>query len=130
MTPQEVFDQVVAHLRKQGRQAKNRADSKCKYRTTVNIDGQDVVLSCAAGCLMQDNEYNLRMDLPDNSTFKNVITQDWVSQSLKDRLGPHVELITKLQVVHDSMYAPQNWESQLQRVAHEENLKYTPPESK
>lgn len=50
MNKQQVFDTVVAHLRKQGKQAVNN-DSKCVLRAP---DGS----KCAVGCLIPDNQYD------------------------------------------------------------------------
>lgn len=53
-TMQEVFDKVVDHLRTQGEPAKN-SRGKCKYKT-------DSGLKCAIGCLIEDDEYNPKME--------------------------------------------------------------------
>ena len=54
MTNQEIFNHVVTHLREQGQPAVS-TDGLCSYRTP---DG----LSCAVGCLIDEDEYQEEMD--------------------------------------------------------------------
>lgn len=112
MTPQEVFDKVVSHLREQKICCKNE-EGTCAYRN-------DQGLKCAAGCLINDDEYYSAYEgmsileiLSGNYTF--------VPKSLIERLYPHHILIYRLQKCHDS-FLPQFWESELQSIAQEFNL--------
>ena len=124
MEAQEVFDQVVGHLRKQGAKAQSTSkvmpnDLFCVYRTK---DGK----SCAVGCLIRDDEYSPEMeqhplkellDLPDHIC----------PSSLKERLMPNERLLARLQNCHD--YSPiQDWEKCFSSIALEFNLEYSPPE--
>ena len=69
-TPQEVFDQVSQHLLKQNKQSTRyeKLRNFCAYRSGN--------LKCAAGCLIDDDEYSPEMealdwnDLIDNGYVK------------------------------------------------------------
>lgn len=105
-TVQEVFDQIVNHLREQKVPSADDSGDMCMYRKEK--DG--VVLKCAAGCLIADNEYNPNWeDVP------------WGHLRVPNA---HKPLITDLQMVHDS--GVDFWESGFQRVAIEYNLQHTP----
>jgi hypothetical protein len=107
-TPQQVFDQVVNHLRHQGIAAMEK--TKCVYRTSNNL------LSCAAGCLMSDEEYR---DL--NSKHRT-----WfILKDNREVPDAHWELISNLQSVHDS-HKIDHWEYQFKLVASKFELEYKP----
>lgn len=107
-TEQEVFDQVVQHLREQGLQSKN--ENGCAYRG-------DGGLMCAAGCLIADDEYTSYMDNnDDDSTWTQLVIDHVVPEE-------HSELIQRLQEVHDGNV--DKWESGLEKVALSHNLVYT-----
>ena len=57
--PQEVFDQIVTHLLTQNKQSKYYKDLRtfCAYRSGD--------LKCAAGCLIDDDEYSPEMEALD-----------------------------------------------------------------
>ncbi len=106
MTPQEIFDKVVNHLRAQG--AKSMNGDACRYRSS---DG----MMCAAGCLIPDSEYSSEIeDLNVDSVpfFEN----------LSERV---LYLLFKLQGLHDRVDVG-DWEPQLRRIAHYADLTYTP----
>lgn len=131
MTPQEIFDTVVNHLRKQGHKSylseaqietlkiTKGASSVCAYRSP---DGD----KCAAGALITDEEYDVKMEgvgiapLLKNNTF------EFVPASLRDRLGEHHLLIEELQFIHDRVDV-NVWEDRLAFAAKMLNLVYTPP---
>jgi hypothetical protein len=97
-TAQEVFDQAVEHLRKQGK--RSALDSEylkagCKYRSE---DG----LKCAAGCFIADDEYDPRME-----------GKGWGGEMFPK---VHVSLMITLQKIHDDYY-PSQWEREFQRAA-------------
>lgn len=115
-TPQETFDTVVAHLRKQGCRATSEG-GQCRYRTTV--DG--VVLRCAAGCLIPDKQYR------DSFEGRQIGGSDLTLNSTILCLGHDILLVRALQVVHDEHYV-RDWEHRFQFVANEFGLTYTPPE--
>ena len=103
MTPQETFNTVVTHLRKQGRKAVN-ASRHCLYRTE---DG----LKCAAGCLIPDADYNPAFEgLLVFTTGTNLI------KSYLEGLGHDLELVGKLQKIHDMLH-PLVWETALKNLA-------------
>lgn len=112
MEKQEIFDKVVAHLRKQG--CKAISNSRCKYRTSSG-------LKCAAGCLISDKDYNSECE-------DNAIPFVIKLLNLKD-LEPHADFITELQSVHDNSNV-EEWEDQLEFTAKRWHLIYTPPECK
>lgn len=90
-TAQEVFDHVANHLLTQGKKSREPLDKHedsptCVYRTS---DG----LSCAAGCLMTDDEYNPEMERND---WEMLVHGAMVPKA-------HMHLIARLQRVHDTI---------------------------
>lgn len=106
-TEQEVFDQVVGHLRRQGR--KSRSDDMCLYRGPEG-------LMCAAGCLMTDEEAEL---VTEDKTWMGLVEGNVVPQA-------HAELVQHLQNIHDAdeIY---EWETRFAALAGQRGLTYTPP---
>ena len=124
MEAQEVFDTVVNHLRKQGVKAQRQSegstfedDKFCAYRA-------DGGLSCAAGCLIHDDEYRAWME---NTQFRGLLSMKLTPASLKERLLPHINLIADLQTTHDC-YEVNQWEGRFKDTAAIHRLVYTPPE--
>lgn len=117
-TDQQVFDQVVNHLRKQGKRAYDYVNEACAYRV-MSSDGE--VLKCAAGCLIGDDEYTPEMDNNDEGT-------SWV-QLVERGQAPafHRELIRQLQNIHDGSINITDWEMGFAEVASMYDLAYTPP---
>lgn len=108
-TAQEVFDQVVTHLRQQGKKSKGRYG--CAYRSEKK-DGN--TLMCAAGCLISDEEYDKeRMEGKDWST-----SNAWIPTE-------HARLIKSLQFTHD-VDDVEEWEEGFQSIAERHHLTYTP----
>lgn len=105
-TAQDVFDQVVAHLRQQGKKSATADGESCQYRS---FDG----LKCAAGCLVSDDEYNSEME----GLRWNLLAQTGFVPIA------HVSLIKALQSVHDDTHESR-WESSLREVALAFHLKY------
>ena len=102
-TSQQVFDQVSNHLLTQMERSTNPFSSLCAYRSGT--------LKCAAGCLIADNEYSIRME-----------GNSWVG--LRRELGvtmSHESLIVYLQRIHDSCY-PSRWAIELRKLASSLNL--------
>lgn len=93
-TAQEVFEQVKNHLLSQKVSSKSK-DGGSWYRLPTE-DGK--VISCAAGCLISDDEYKLIGDK---------IEGNWWGDLVGDGIAPekHCELIAKLQSIHDD-YPP------------------------
>jgi len=120
MNAQEVFNTVVAHLRAQGKQSLSK-DGTCAYR------GEDG-LKCAAGILIEDNEYVPEME---HRTFRALLTQAGASYycaSLAQRFtDPGIkEMIYTLQDVHDKA-DPKDWELNFEKTAYGWELAYMHP---
>lgn len=116
-TAQQVFDQVVGHLRTQTTKSYSESHGKCVYR---GKDEHGAVLKCAAGALIADGEYDAEEMDGANSSWNSLVHTGVVTDT-------HADLIGSLQSTHDS-YAAQSPEQELdlQRVAEEFNLTYTP----
>ncbi len=107
MTAQEIFDTVVAHLRKQGR--KSYDGRICLYRGPNGT-------KCAAGCLIPDELYTPGIE----GTW-------WKSGDL-DAIRKHVgeehsNLIVDLQDTHDG-FPPDQWEYRFSVIANNYKLTY------
>ena len=94
----EIFEHVVAHLRKQNCKSVLPApQSSCAYHGPGG-------LMCAVGCLIADDEYNPVYEgndvdqLCDPGLF---IDAPGISVSMLERLGPHIDMLTHLQNLHD-----------------------------
>lgn len=110
-TEQEVYDQVVEHLRKQNARSFRYFGEKhaCAYR---NGKG----LKCAAGCLISDEEYNERMEM-----------RPWETLVAYRVVPPkHANLIRHLQNLHDTT-ATTTWEDQFKKLAETFHLEYKRP---
>lgn len=121
-TAQEVYDQVISHLRKQGEKAGyfDYSNDKfiCQYR---DENGR----KCAAGCLIADNEYSPEME---NKIWDPEECYGYVSPWKKlgyNLCQKHDSLIITLQGVHDT-YEPDQWEARFKSVAINFGLEYTP----
>ena len=117
-TNQATFDKVVNHLRRQGCKSEGsytnpmtgQVTSGCVYRGPNN-------LMCAAGCLIPNEDYTPKMEgQPANvREVKEVLEKN----------GHNVELAQKFQNIHDRRQV-QEWETQIEQLAQEFNLIYTP----
>jgi hypothetical protein len=104
-TAQQVFNQVANHLLTQNKQS--TSSIKCSYRGNGG-------LMCAAGCLIDEKEYNKAME-----------DVSWCGLVLNGTAPvQHVELINKLQSVHDSNI-PAYWPAKLKEVAMHYELDFT-----
>ena len=116
MTEQEVFDQVVAHLRKQGYRKSVDSTGNCAYRGN---HGQ----MCAVACLLP-NELS-RTDLESRSASwvcRQFTTEEWPASA-------HPDLLTKLQRIHDGHMENQTiTEFNFKGLAKDFGLTYTPPQ--
>jgi len=122
MTPQEIFDTVVAHLLQQGKQSKSNV---CLYRSD---DG----LKCAIGALIPDSEYDPAMEfavVEDHYPSQPAsVIQAWAQSNYPNDL----KLLNRLQRLHDDCpyhiygYHPEAWEeyilTQSQIIAEDFNL--------
>jgi hypothetical protein len=114
-TPQQVFDQVVTHLRTQGKKSLLN-DQHCVYRG-------DGGLKCAAGCLISDAEMEAMLEV-------NVNVNDglsWVGL-INNNLAPkeHRELVAELQYIHDHKEIDA-WETEFEVCAGNFELYYMEP---
>lgn len=125
-TAQEVFDQIVAHLRVQGKKSilDHQGMEVCAYRSLDPVDGK--VLKCAVGCLIKDEEYDPLMEA--TNVYHILRKMATISPSLRERLEHHHNLLTSMQEVHDG-FPVERWESQFHAVASFHGVTYTPPQS-
>ena len=113
-TSQQVFDQIVNHLRKQGKPSIDKRRIECLYH---GPDG----LKCAAGCLIADDEYSPEMD---NNPANDTTWQHLVDTGV---VPPHFsELIIHMQYLHDSE-RPEDWETEFEKAAQAFDLEYKKP---
>lgn len=113
-TAQQVFDQVVTHLREQGQRSLG-SGGDCSYRGNFG-------LMCAAGCLIADAEYD--------SYFDTACDTSWERHVERGNFPPdHRDLIKSLQVIHDET-DPEDWERDFKDLARYESLVYKPMEGK
>lgn len=113
-TEQEVFDQVVNHLRAQGKQSSN-SEGICAYRGEHG-------LMCAAGCLIANDEYHPNMDYFGQG-------RDWDSLVADGEVPrDHENLIKRLQNAHDIAASDDVWltrvEQKLKQIAIDFKLEY------
>jgi hypothetical protein len=125
LTAQEVFDKVVAHLRKQMAHSEApvctglETTTRCLYRSPQG-------LACAVGCLITDEEYRPSFDEGAGVQVKHIM--DCVP-SFRERVGKENEgLLYRLQEVHDCNN-PLCWEMEFREVARYYQLTYTAPEA-
>lgn len=103
-TEQQVFDQVKNHLLSQMEKAMDADD--CAYKSP---DG----LSCAAGCLISESEYQAEIE---GLSWSDLTYTNFVPNF-------HKNLICDLQIVHDES-DPEDWEDNLKALALERNLNW------
>ena len=132
MTQQEIFDTVLAHLRKQGKASVSDMNL-CQYR---GPDGT----SCAVGCLIPDELYDPLIEnvssgqiteghLPfgregDLPKLRPIMAR--ISNHLGAENGP---LLSALQYAHDDYLADSGmpaWEERMRRIALDFLLEYKP----
>ena len=90
MTREEILETVTKHMLAQSERSTDGAGA-CMYR------GQDG-LACAVGCLMTDEEAEAA-DLFRGDTDVVILQEAGL---IPERLEPHLELLAKLQTIHDS----------------------------
>ena len=111
-TAQEVFDQITAHLLKQGKAARSGTGA-CRYR----VETQGEILKCAAGCLIADDEYNSKFE---GESWRKLA-------SLQAVPSYHEDLIASLQRLHDTCLVNE-WPAKLKQLAKDYGLQYNPPQ--
>lgn len=125
-TPQEIFDTVVNHLRKQNSRSvaynpdgteqlvhDDHGGPVCLYRSK---DGEK---KCAAGALITDEQYTPAME------GKNISAV--IDEFALTDLAQHRKLVSELQTVHD-FFTVDRWEGEFENLAKVYSLIYTPPE--
>ena len=115
MDRQKIFDQVVAHARKQGHKARDSESGSCLYRAP-NGD------KCFLGCLFPDELYNPAME---NLRISNK-EMEAVSKFLEVESQDDEMFLRELQVIHDNRDA-RDWEEYLRRFAVRFELAYVAP---
>lgn len=130
MNSQQIFDEVVEHIRNQGRQASNLAGN-CLYRATVyDNDGNPIgALKCAIGALIPDSKYDKCIEGYD---VYDVCRLGYVPHKYRNS-HKKVDLLMDLQNCHDrskpnTVYFLRDFEARARLCAREFNLVYTPPQ--
>ena len=106
---QQIFDQVANHMLTQMKKSviiDENDNIKCFYK---NPEG----LSCAAGCLIADDEYD---PLFEYQSWGLLVSRGWVPRR-------NNELIEFLQNIHD-YYEPEAWEDLLRELANNYKLEW------
>jgi hypothetical protein len=109
---QDIFDDMVAHLRLQNKRAVVELDNgliRCQYRLP---DG----LKCAVGCLIPDTDYDKIMEHKELHTVLQML-----NKPLSDKLLRHEELLCRMQRIHDDEHV-EDWETRFAQLAHDLGL--------
>ncbi len=101
-TDEGIFEFVKQHLITQGQKSADIHDN-CFYRTSKGT------LSCAVGCLIEDEFYNSELE------YRNVLTEVVMSALHKSlpNWNINTHLLEDLQNIHD-VYQPDEWEIRLE----------------
>lgn len=99
----DIFNHVVDHLRKQGTKSVVNFAGMCAYRG----DGGTM---CAVGALITDDEYRrffegstIQIVISDRmKDIEDISDEFLVTNSLKNRIKPNLEMLMDLQIFHDS----------------------------
>lgn len=131
MTAQEIFDTVLAHLRKQGKASTNRSNG-CRYRGEGGT-------SCAVGCLIPDELYDpvieglvveqlMGADSPPSSYKSRAQEVLPIMARIEGHLGAeHLKLLEDLQAAHDEVLFLKGlsaWENEMRQIARWFDLAY------
>lgn len=113
MTPQEIFNYSVRHMRKQG--VKAMSYEQCQYLT-------DQGLSCAIGCFIKDDpELCHELDDCENGAIDDVF--DEFKDQLPDWMGNNLPLLVSLQSLHDFYLDTSDFEKGVSKAANKHGLK-------
>lgn len=116
---QEIFTKVKNHLLTQNERSMNESELNCAYRGVGD-------LKCAAGVLIPDNDYDIRMEgcalITDGSRGGRVpvATKFFIDSGYTNS---EIDLIKELQYVHDA-YSVSSWEPHLKRIAENHGLNF------
>jgi uncharacterized LabA/DUF88 family protein len=117
-TAQELYEQIVLHLRKQGKKSTRPNLGSpdgvlCVYRSNTG-------LSCAIGCTIPPEEYNPAME---NKDVYGLLEYKLLTKDREREFNKHIALLSAMQRIHDSM-AIDKWETNFRIVADEFKLEY------
>jgi hypothetical protein len=125
VTAQEIFDHAVTHMREQTERCVAARDDgyppKCAYRS------DDRKGACALGALLSDVEAAAIVGARKNNATARELAD---ASLLPQRLAAHLELICRLQSVHDDYSVrplARTAEHDLTEIAKHHGLTYTPP---
>jgi hypothetical protein len=122
MIKQELFNKIIAHLKAQNKRSTRKLTIQMtKERTREEIEPAYISNDgnkCPAGCIFEDNEYNISME---GIAFDSILNLKETSQTLKDRCKDHLPLILELMVMHD-FSEPETWNEQMKAIALKHNL--------
>ena len=97
----DIFNHVVDHLRKQGTKSLVNIADMCAYRG-------DRGTMCAVGALITDDEYHpyfegntIEFILREGNTIEHISEESLLTNSLRDRIVPNLEMLIQLQNFHD-----------------------------
>jgi hypothetical protein len=108
MTKQEIFDKVATHLLRQGKKSTlNDSTPLCLYR---GPDG----ISCAVGCLIKDEHYNLNLE--GKPVHIGVVVEALRKSGVTNTSRDTLPLLKDLQRVHDHRN-PSKWMMELFMLA-------------
>jgi hypothetical protein len=113
-TEQKIYDYVLVHLRQQNAQSV-AANGDCMYRNPTG-------LACAIGCLIPETEYHANME----DINVNALLQESIGTAAFQHLYGFNSILIQLQHVHDGN-TPKHWETRMESLALQFNVKYTPP---
>jgi len=127
MRSQEIFDCILKHARQQGKKSLFPSEevTQCAY---LNKDG----LKCFAGVLFEKEEYSKAME---GCSIRNILLgrvpeiDKKIVEQLQKRLWQHVDLIERLQIIHDDYHVEQ-WEEKFVQTARKFGLEYSLPPKK
>jgi hypothetical protein len=113
MRNQTIFNKVIKHLRKQGCRSVSEDGRICAYRGSDDTQ-------CAAGILIKDAEYHTEFEGQGVDTLRDEGSYFLSSQGFtKD----NVNLLSRLQGLHDSASAFLELETEAQSIAADYKLK-------
>lgn len=131
MNSQQIFDEIVTHIRTQGQRAFNPDTRKCKYRYTLfDSDGNPSgVLKCAVGAIIPDKNYDRKIEGKQAIEVCQLKAVPYKYRNSQKK----IDMLSELQSCHDhSDYHPEyflrDFESRVQFCADNFNLVYTPPQ--
>ena len=111
MTPQEIFNFSVNHMRKQGVRAYRGKIDLCSYRTPEG-------LSCAVGCFINDDKLAKEMDnLKGPNNIDSIINTPDLGRKLPDWMRDNVNLLQDLQHLHDLYLGTDQFEGEVRSIA-------------